>query len=151
MAIGSIILLGIVLSIHQIAFGTSRSNSQTIALTDIENAALSIKKDLMVTQSTNLTDGAPVQQSSVMLSWTNYSAFTSANTSAHSISYILSGTELQRTYDGLVSIVGRSITYLGFTRNGGVINVVITATGPGPPQWSETLEFSIKTRAEETE
>ena len=151
MALSSIILTGTVVGIHQVMWGTDRSNSQVVALTDLSQAAVTIKKDLMVTQFTDLTDGNPVPQSSVNLSWVDYTAFESDNQSRHSSSYILSGTELQRTHDGTVSIVARNITSIGFTKDGRVVSVVITATGPGASQRSETLEFSAYFRAEELE
>jgi len=149
-AIGGVLVMGIMLSIFNIVWGTGRTNSQVVALTDVNHAALSIKKDLMMTQYTNLTDGSPVPQSSVTLSWIDYTGFESENqSSSHSSSYTLSGTELQRNYDGTVSIVGRNIASIGFTQNGKAINVVITATGSGVPQRSETLKFSAYIRAEE--
>ena len=152
MAVSGVLLVGAVLSIQQVAFGTSRSNSQVVALTDLDHAALLIKKDLMMTQFTpDLTDGDPVPQSSVTLTWIDYSSFVSDNQSYHSSSYNLTGTELWRNYDGTVRIAGRHITSVGFTRNGRVINVVITAAGPGAIEQSETVEFSGYMRAEEVE
>ena len=150
MAVGGVIMMGIVLAIHQVVWGTDRSNSQVVALTNVAHAARSIKKDLIMTQNTDLTDGVP--QSSVTLTWIDYTSFASGNeTSSHSSSYTLSGTQLQRTYDGTESIVGRNITSIGFTQDGRVINVVITATGPGASQRNETLKFSVYRRTEEVE
>ncbi len=169
LAIGSMLTTGVVLSIQQVLVGTDRSNSQVVALTDIDYAVLAIKKDLMMTQSTNLTDGSPIPQSSVMLSWIDYtSSFDSGNQSVHSSSYTLSanytitlgsGTfkktifrrDLRRNYDGVEGIVGRNITSIGFTQNGTAITVVITAIGPGIRARSETLKFSAHIRAEELE
>ena len=147
LAVGSVILMGVLLTFYQVVWGTGRSNSQVVALTDINNAALSIKKDLMMTQDTDLTDNVP--QSSVVLSWIDYTGFDSENLTSHSSSYTLSGTELLRTYDGTVSIAGRNITSIDFTQNGRAITVVITATGSEVPQRSETLKFSAYIRAEE--
>ncbi len=147
MAIGSVLMTGAVLGIHQILWGTTRSSSHVVALTDISQAVLAIKKDLIMTQSTNFADNT-TPQSSVTLSWTDYSSFASANWTAHTSSYTLSGTNLIRTYGGATSIVGRHITYVGFTKNGRVVTVVITATGSGALQKSETLKFSAYTRAE---
>ena len=45
MAVGGIILAGIVLSVQQVFLGTARSNSRVVALTDIDRVVLSIKKD----------------------------------------------------------------------------------------------------------
>jgi len=150
MGVGSVILMAALLSVQQVIVGTDRSNSQVVALTDINQASLRIKRDLIMTQETDLTDGNPVPQSSVTLSWTDYTSFGSENqTRSHSSSYTLSGTDLLRNYDGTVSIAGRQITSLGFTQDGRIISVVITATGPGASQRNETLKFSAFIRAEE--
>jgi len=150
MGVGSVILMAALLSVQQVMVGTDRSNSQVVALADINQAVLRIKRDLIMTQETDLTDGVP--QSSVTLSWTDYTSFGSENqTRSHSSSYTLSGTDLLRNYDGTVSIAGRQITSLGFTQDGRIISVVITATGPGASQRSKTLKFSAFIRAEELE
>ena len=152
MGVGSVILMGALLSIQQVLVGTDRSNSQVVALTDVNQATLRIKRDLIMTQETDLTDGDPVPQSSVILSWTDYTSFGSENESrSHSSSYTLSGTDLLRNYDGTVSIAGRQITSIGFTQDGRVINVVITATGSGAAQRNETLKFRVYLRTEELE
>lgn len=146
-AIGGVLMTGLLLSIHNVLWGTNRSNNQVVALADVNYAALRLKKDLMMAQNTNLTDN--VSQGSVVLSWIDYTGFTSENQSgSHSSSYTLSGTELQRDYDGTVSIVGRNITSIGFTQNGRAIDVVITATGAGVPERSKTLKFSAYIRSE---
>ena len=147
LAVSGVLLTGLITSIFQVSTFTDRSNSQVVALTDLNHAALSIKKDLMMTQNTDLADGSPVPQSSVWLGWTDYTSFETGNLT-HSSSYVLSGTELLRTYDGTVGIAGRNITSLGFTKNGRVIDVVITATGSSDPQRSETLKFSVLIRTE---
>jgi len=148
LAVGSVILVGIVLSIHQVVWGTGRTNSQVVALTNVNYAALFIRKDIQMSQNTDLTDGVP--RSSVGLTWTDYTGFEPEDERNHICTYALSdnGTELLRTYDGTVSIVGRYITSLGFTQNGRVVNVVITATGTGFLQRSKTLEFSVYMRTE---
>ena len=144
LAVSGVLLTGLITSIFQVATFTDRSNSQVVALTDLNHAALSIKKDLQMTQNTDLADN--VTQSSVWLGWTDYTSFETGNMT-HSSSYALSGTELQRTYDGTVGIAGRNITYLSFTQNGRVINVVITAAGSRDPQQSETLKFRVYLRS----
>jgi len=143
-AIGGVLVMGLLLSIYNVLWGTDRSNSQVVALADVNYAALSIKKDLQMTQNTNLTDN--VSQSSVWLGWTDFTSFETGN-QTHSSAYALSGTELRRTYDVTEkSIVGRNITSIVFTKDGRLVNVVITATGPGASQRSKTIEFSVYLR-----
>ncbi len=152
-AIGGLLLTGVVSGILQVVIGTSRSNSQVVADTDINNAALVIRKDLMMTQSSTLTPSDPVPQSEVTFFWTDYTGFESSEPVDHSSHYILEGTgELLRTYDDspTAEIVGRHITYLDFRLDAvddSIIHVTITATGPGTQQQSKTLEFSAAIRA----
>ena len=133
----------------QLMWGNGRIRSAVISGMDANNAALAIQKDLVMTQSTNLTDEDPTPQSSATFSWIDYTGFESSNYSSHSSSYSLAGTNLWRTYDGASEIVGRKVTYLGFTQQDRVINVVITSTEAGPPETDKTVEFSVLTRAEE--
>lgn len=152
LAVGSVILMGALLAIYQVVLGTGRTNSQVVALTEVNHAALQIKKDLMMTHSANLTDG--VLQSSVKLTWADFTSFPAGN-QTHSSSYVLSDTGvLVRTYDSTESVVGRNITSVTFVKDAQddrVIHVVITATGPSVPQRSETLKFSAYIRAGEIE
>ncbi len=144
MAVGGVVMAGALAAVYQVVWGTSRTNSQVVALNDVHQAALQLKKDLEMTQSADLPGGAAIN-----LSWTDYTSFDLEENKNHTSSYVLSNGELQRTYDGTMSIVGRNITSLGFTQNGQAINVVITATGPGAAKKGETLKFSayIRTKA----
>ena len=147
MAVGGIVMAGIVLTIFQVSWGSVRTNDQVVALTDVNYATLWLKKDFQMAQSTSLTDGAP-PQSSVTLSWTDFTGWATEETRDHSSTYALSGTELRRTYDGTVRVVGRHITSIGFTQNGRVVTIVITDTGPGVSQRVETLKFTVQMRTE---
>ena len=146
MAIGGMLMSAGLLSIYQVVWGSARTNDQVAALTDANYAALWIKKDLQMARSTSLTDGDPVPQSSVTLEWTDYTSWATEENRDHASTYALSGTELLRTYDGTVSVVGRYITSIGFTQNDRVITCSITATGPGIPERAEMLGFSVITR-----
>jgi len=153
--------------IYQVMWGTSRTNSQVVALTDVHQAASQIKKDLVMTQE---SDDLPVVEtygsmvtlspggSSVTLEWTDYTSFGDLEPEEriHSSSYdLLDDGKLQRTYDyekpsETISIVGRNITSVDITRlpppDDRVINVVITATEGDVTPRSETLEFSVYLR-----
>jgi len=145
LAVGGLVIMSAVAVIYQVFWGTSRTNSQVVALTDVHQAALRLKKDIVMTQTTDLADGVP--RDSVTLSWTDYTSFEEEENKDHSSAYnLLSDGVLQRTYDGTTSIVGRNITYVSFTQDGRVINVVITATKGGVTPRSETLEFSVYLR-----
>jgi len=147
LAVSSLVITSAAGIFYQTIVGTNRTNSQVIALTDVHQATLQIKKDLQMTQNTDLTDGYP-PQGTVGLVWTDYTSFGEETERNHSSSYTLSDNDLQRTYDGTTSIVGRNITYLGFTQSDRVVNVVVTATESGATPRSETLEFSVYLRTE---
>jgi len=148
LAIGSIVLISAVSIFFELQLGTGRASSQLIADSDVSGAALAIHRDLMMTQYTDLTDEDPNPQNSATFSWIDYTGFESAEPSYHSSSYSANGTVLWRTYDGHPEIVGRNITYIGFTQEDRKINVSITSTGPRTPERSKTLEFSVLIRAE---
>lgn len=151
LAVGAVILVGIVISIHQISWGTVRSRSHVVAMADIHFAILPIKKDIQMAQDTDLTDGDPIPQSSVTLTWTDYTGFEEDENKSHYSTYTLSGTELHRDYDGTVSIVGRHITSVGFIQNDRIVTANITVTGPGFLERIETLKFSMQMRPEVAE
>ena len=145
LAVGGLVIMSALGVIYQVMWGTSRTNSQVVALTDVHQVALRLKKDIVMAQTTDLPDDVP--QDSATLSWTDYTSFDPEENKDHSSAYnLLSDGVLQRTYDGTTSIVGRNITSVNFTRNGRVINVVITATEGDFTPRSETLEFSVYLR-----
>jgi len=147
LAVGSLVIMGAFGAIYQVMWGTSRTNSQVVVLTDVHQAALRLKKDLVMAQATDLTE---IPQDSAVLSWTDYTSFDPAENKDHSSAYnLLSDGVLQRTYDGTPSIVGRNITSLNFTLdpdNDRIVNVVITATEGDMTPRSETLQFSVYLR-----
>jgi len=152
LALGGLVIMSAVAVIYQVMWGTSRTNSQVVALTDVHQAALRLKKDIVMAQTTDLTDGVP--RDSATLSWTDYTSFNPEENKDHTSAYdLLDGGVLQRTYDGTTSIVGRNITSIEFTKNPDgdnerVIKVVITATEGDVTPRSETLEFSVYLRGE---
>jgi len=144
-AVGGIIIWGVVTTIFQVTWGTNRTNNQVVALTNVHHAALQIKKDLQMAQNADFSGGP-----AVTLSWTDYtSSFETLEPEDHSSGYELSGSDLRRTYDGTTGIVGRNIISIDVTEhptNDRVIDVVITATEGDVTPRSETLEFSVYMR-----
>ena len=150
LAVGSVILTGAVMSIYNVLVTTGRGSNQVVALTDINRAALAIKNDLLMAQTTDLVDGVP--KSSANMTWYDYtSSFGSAFGTDHSASYSLAGGELRRTYDGVVSIVGRHVTSISFTQTGKAVTVIISSGNAILASGVETLNFSVHLRTEEVE
>ncbi|MBI2850734.1 MAG: prepilin-type N-terminal cleavage/methylation domain-containing protein [Chloroflexi bacterium] len=147
LAVGSVILTGAVMSIYSVLVTTGRGTSQTVALTDINRAALAIKNDLRMAQTTDFLDGVP--KSSANLTWVDYtSSFGGTGSASHSSAYVLSGKELWRNYDGTNSIVGRNVTSISFTQSGKAITVVISSGNATALSGIETITFSAHLRPE---
>ena len=148
MAVGGLVMTAALGIIYQMVGGTPRTNSQVIALADVNQAALAIKNDLLMAKTTDLNS---TPKSSATLSWIDYSSFESVNNTPHASIYTLSGTQLRRTYDGTTSIVGRRVSSINFTQNGQFVAVVITASGGGASPQTATVRFSAHIRPEELE
>ena len=160
LAVGGLVVVSAVGVLYQVVWGTSRTNSQVVTLTNVHQAALRLKKDLVMAQLgeedfpvdgttvITLTPGGPT----ATLGWTDYTSFDPEENKKHTSKYELLGNgELQRIYDQgelseTRSIIGRNITSINFTQDGRVINVVITATKGDFTPRSETLEFSVYLR-----
>ncbi len=159
LAVGGLVLVATLGGIYQVIWGTSRTNSQVVALTDVHYAALRLKKDIVMAQldkedfpadGTTAITLTPGNSTTATLGWTDYFGDLEPEDRKHSSSYELFGSgELQRTYDGTTSIVGRNITSVNFIQDpedDRVINVVITATAGDMLPRSETLRFSVYLR-----
>ena len=167
LAVGGLVMMGAVSVIFQVVWGTSRTNSQVVALTDAHQVALRLKKDLQMAQ---LGEGdfpaggnivitlTPGGDPTATLGWMDYNtSFDPEENKDHTSSYnLLDDGKLRRIYDyekpsETTSIVGRNITSVDFTQDGRVINVVITATEGDVTPRSETLQFSVYLRSEEAQ
>ncbi|MFC1897229.1 type II secretion system protein J [Chloroflexota bacterium] len=149
LAVGGVILIGIVSSMQMVTVGSSRSNSEVVALDEVNRAFLYIKKDLSTYNNIDLNVTLP---DLITISWSDETAQEGGLPWQYEVTYSLSGTELLRIYtinDSPASeqIIGRHITYLSFTSrtgiNGRFIDVVITATKGDMTPRSETLSFSV--------
>jgi len=154
LAVGSLVVVGALGGIHQVVWGTSRTNSQVVALNEVNRAALFIKNDLSTYNDADLTVVPP---DLITISWEDKTDQTiEATGKTKVVTYRLSGTELTRifTVDDVLmpeQIVGRHITYLSFTREEGsrFIDVVITATEGDMTPRTETISFSVYQLKEE--
>ncbi len=159
-AIGGVIIIGVLASYQQIVSATMRNNRQSTVVSDVSMAALRIHKDLFMAQDTDVPDDTTVEvtdSQSVGLTWFNYVSTNFDDPAdpppeggtSHTSDYSMTGTVLERSYDGgPATIIGRHVSYLSFTRNEGVITVEITSTVAGPPVQSETLKFTFHLRGE---
>lgn len=143
-AISGVIVTGAFAALQQTMRGTFSNNSRTVVLSDINNAALYIRRDIQMAQETTLpVDGTP--RNSVTFDWYDFTLFEADNIS-HSVAYTLSDTNLLRNYDDTTSIIGRHITNISFSQDGEFISVSVTANVSGWQAKSKTLNFTIYMR-----
>ena len=155
LAVGGILMVGIVAAIIQTTAITVESSTRITALEDIREVAASVSKDIRMAATTNLEDGGPVLDS-LALGWTIwYDETGELNPVSHSISYTPpSGGELQRNYDPDTSVggdeitttVGSYISDIGFSQEGNIITVAITSSPRGNAETAEqrTYQFYLQ-------
>lgn len=123
-AISSIIMGGLSTAIYMIVGTTQRGNDKASALQDLQNAVYWVSLDTQMANSTDLVDGEqPVN--SLSLTWVD------CDGNAHSSSYTLSGTELQRNYDSYTRTVAQYVTSIEFSISGDLLTYYIESTPPG--------------------
>jgi prepilin-type N-terminal cleavage/methylation domain-containing protein len=145
-AIGGMIMAPVVSMLLQIENGTWQIVGKSIAMTDIDNATHWITRDMPMAQTTSLTDGAP-PVTSLTITCNDETGWAASESSVtHSVSYTYSGTQLQRNYDGQVTVVGRHLTNVGFSRSGTTLTVTLTSSG-GDVRSKVTRRYSIFMRA----
>lgn len=127
MAIAALVMGGALALIFQEYRGTDIAKTTVTAAHEIGNAARLISQDGMMAESTALVEGTdPVDY--LVLSWVERSDFADI---PHSSSYSLSGTQLQRDYDGMVTTVARNISKIEFSQAGRLLTFSISFT----PRW----------------
>ena len=126
MAIGAMIMTGMVALISQEFRGTAIARTSVTATHEVGNAARWLSQDGMMAKNTDLLEGAdPVDQ--LTLTWIERYDFANI---PHSSSYSLSGAQLRRDYDGTVTTVARNISKVEFSQTGRVLIVSISCTPP---------------------
>ena len=114
---------------------TGTARACVTAAEEIKGAARWISQDAMMTESTNLVEGAQ-PANDLALNWIERYEFINV---PHACSYSLCGTELCRDYDGTVTTVARHISGVKFSQAGNLLTVSITCTPPWIGQ-SRTVE-----------
>ena len=136
MAVGALIIMGIVALIFQEFRGTALAKTSVTAAHEISNAARLVSQDGMMAESTDLVEGAdPVDH--ITLTWVEQYDFSNI---PHYSSYSLEGTKLRRDYDGAVTTVAQNISKVEFSQAGDVLTVSISCT----PQWGGAPEKTVQ-------
>jgi VCBS repeat-containing protein len=116
-----------------------QGNDELGALRDVQNAGYWLTRDGKMAETTDLIDGAP-PVGSMTLTWTD-------GGQAHTVTYTLTGTELQRNYDGDAIAVARYVTSVEFSLSQGVITADLTSSPDGRWDTSEQVAYEIWPRA----
>ena len=148
LVVGTVILFGVVGSIFMVMRGVPEIRKEVVALADIERAAHWLNRDVPMGRDTNLVDAAlPVAQMTV--TWLDYTKEAELEESvSHSVSYTYSGSELQRNYDGVVTVVGSHLTNVGFSLNDRFITVTLTSSIDEESGATVTRVYKILMRGE---
>lgn len=153
MAVGGMLLSGLVTAIFQ-TFGVTKMTTTAVsALENIKMAAYQITQDVKTASTTNLVDGAPAV-SNLSLYWTIWydaNGNLIPNGEPHSSQYTLSETNLQRNLDGTsIKTVARYISSVQFSRQGNMIAVSITSSPQGKPETAENKTYYIYLQPKES-
>jgi prepilin-type N-terminal cleavage/methylation domain-containing protein len=149
MLVGGMITAGVITGIFQIVYGTGQIREESVALSDIDNAAHWLTRDVVLGQSTDLDDDAPLPVSQMTLTWDDSTWWAEQEESiSHSVIYTYSGTALQRNYDGVVTTVGRHLTDVGFSLDGRLVTITLTSSPEEEPRSAVTRSYTMQMRAE---
>ncbi len=150
LGVGTVILLSIVGSFFLLTHAIPEIRRETVALADTERAAHWLTRDVVMGRDTNLVNNdPPVTQ--MTITWNDYTKAADLEESvSHSVSYTWSpGTgELQRNYDGVITIVGSHLTNVEFSRNDRFIIVSLTSSSNEEPISAITRSYKILMRGE---
>ncbi len=132
----------------QVIRGTARINQDLVIQQDLDNASTWFNRDLSQAQQINLADQGTA--TSIRIDWLDETGWgADSGNPAHYVEYSLVGTDLQRIYDGVTSIVGRSVASITFSRTCtsicNVVSVSITSAYSGA---TASLDYNITPRGD---
>ncbi len=146
--IGAAILTVVVASYFQVMQARVDIGQRSIAMAELDNAEHWLAGDLVMAQTTDLIEEDP-PVSSMSLEWKDLTHWAAdEGVIDHSVSYVLFENQLQRNYDGQMTIIARHLTYVGFSIHDRVFTVTLTSQ-PGMPGSAVTRTFSSEIRTDE--
>ncbi|MFC1901048.1 type II secretion system protein J [Chloroflexota bacterium] len=104
--------------------GTAAIKTCVSASHELTNADRWIGQDVMMAENTNLIDGGKAENN-LSLSWTDRYEFSNI---PHTCNYSLDNGSLIRNYDGTEITVARNITYVEFSQNNNMLEVLLSCT-----------------------
>lgn len=126
-------------SIYVFTRTTEQGNNELRALHDVQNAGYWLARDGKTAEATDLVDGAgPV--GSMTLNWTD-------GGQAYTVTYSLSGTGLERDYNGDTITVAHYVSSVEFSISQGIITASLTSSPGGRWGTTEEVTYEIYPRA----
>jgi len=145
--IGAAVLIVIFSSYFAIMQGRAGIAQTSVAIAELDNALHFLAGDLVMAQEATLE--APPK--CMLLEWSDYTHWAAdEGVIEHSVSYALYDNQLQRIYDGQMTIVARHITYADFSFSDRVFTVTLTSR-PGLPDSAVTRTITSEMRTDEIE
>jgi len=136
--IAAMIVVVLATSIFMFMRSTEQGNQQLKAYQDLQNAGHWITRDGVAAQTTNLIDGAaPV--ASMTLGWSD-------GGQSHTIIYSLSGDDLRRNHNGIVTTVARNVSSVGFSISQRTITGSVTAAPASRWGVSAVATYEVRLR-----
>ena len=121
-------------AIFQILDRSARGGETVRALNDIQNAGQWLYLDGERAETTDLVESAsPVDN--MRLDWV-------ADSQSHTVSYSISGTELVRDHNGVVTTVARYVSNADFSISNRLITINLTST-PGSTGASKDITYNV--------
>jgi len=122
--------------------GTATAKTTVSAYIELGNAGHFLTNDIMMAQSSDLVNESPPTDN-LTLSWIEWYELTA---NPHVSTYWLSGKELKRDYDGVVTTIARNISSVSFSQTDRIITVELASTPPWVPSKTTEQTFRIRLR-----
>lgn len=134
LGIAALITSALGTAIFQILDRTAKGGETVRALNDIQNAGQWLYLDGERAETTDLIENDP-PVSSMVLNWVTDGV-------SHTATYTISGTELERDHNGVVTTVARYVSNVDFSISNRLITVNMTST-PGSTGVSKDITYNI--------
>ena len=134
LGIAAMITTALGTAIFQILDRTAKGGETVRALNDIQNAGQWLYLDGERAETTDLIENDP-PVSSMVLNWVTDGV-------SHTARYTISGTELERDHNGVVTTVARYVSNVDFSISNRLITVNMTST-PGSTGASKDITYNI--------
>jgi Tfp pilus assembly protein FimT len=140
MGLASVLATIVVSAVFQLNRASSIGTARLQTLTEVQKATIWFTRDIRQASSSDLGDGGAAV-GDADFNWTDSVG------APHTCSYVLSGTDLQRTCDSTTIVAAHKVSGLAFSRSGGLVAIGFTVTPDGVTTFSEDVLLRVSMRA----